>query len=118
MASLGYIKRKIARHNEKCARMRAGKAERRLASLTVSDATEGEPSVITLRGPAFGGGHVVELRGRGTDRRGFNLVVDGRPGGTLAVGAVARLMRDVMSTVKHFGTLRRNDLQERFSEVG
>ena len=94
MASMGYIKRKMARRYEKYARMRAGKAQKRLASLTVADAAErfGEPSVIVLRGPAFGGGHVVELRGRGTDRRGWRVVVDGREGGLLAVGALARMV--------------------------
>ena len=82
--------------------MRAGKAERRLASLTVATLTDQEPSVIVLRGPAFGGAHVVELRPRGMDpassdyagasRRGWRLVVDGREGGNLAVGAVARIL--------------------------
>ena len=78
---------------EICARMRAGKAERRLASLTRAAPAEAEPSVIVLRGPAFGGGHVIELAPRGADRRvGVRLVVDGRLGGTLAAGAVARIL--------------------------
>ena len=73
--------------------MRAGKAERRLASLTVATREDGEPSVIVFRGPAFRGGHVIELRQRGQDRRGWQLVVDGLPGNLLAVGAVVKILK-------------------------
>jgi hypothetical protein len=50
------------------------------------------PSVITLRGPAFSGLHVIELAARGNDTRGWRLVVDGREGGNLACGAVVKIL--------------------------
>jgi len=71
-----------------------GRLQSRLAAVLVVPTAEtaAEQSVITLRGPAFGGLHVVRLAPRGADRRGWRLEVDGRPGGTLAAGAVVRLV--------------------------
>ncbi len=72
--------------------MRAAKAQKRLAAV-LPQVAEVAPSVIVLRGPAFCGVHVIQLETRGTDRRGWRLVVDGQPAGLLACGAVVRILQ-------------------------
>ena len=107
MPSFKYLQNRHKRRSEICARMRHAKAEKRLEGLL--PVPTAEPSTITLRGPAFMGGHVVELAARGNDRRGWRLVVDGREGGNLACGAVVR----IMSMIKDLGRSKSAPLQER-----
>lgn len=60
---------------ERCAKMRAGKAAKRLAE---PRAEEREVGFVFLCGPVFRGCHVVRLHAVGDGRRTLDVRIDGR----------------------------------------